>query len=103
MTSVAAAPAHHSRPRLRRDPQTAVVAGVCSGLAQRLLVDPLVLRIAFVLATLAGGVGLAAYVVAWAAVPAAEGRTGQLPSEHERMFAYGADDFEPARHFPARR
>lgn len=76
MTSVATAAAPHLRPRLRRDPQTGVVAGVCAGLAQRLTVDALVLRIAFVLATLTGGIGLAAYVVAWAAVPAAAGRTG---------------------------
>jgi signal transduction histidine kinase/phage shock protein PspC (stress-responsive transcriptional regulator) len=40
-----------------------VIAGVAGGLGERLGVDPILTRIAFVLLTIAGGIGLVAYVV----------------------------------------
>jgi signal transduction histidine kinase/phage shock protein PspC (stress-responsive transcriptional regulator) len=40
-----------------------VIAGVAGGLSERLGVDPILTRIAFVLLTIAGGVGLVVYVV----------------------------------------
>ncbi|HEV7363542.1 MAG TPA: PspC domain-containing protein [Solirubrobacteraceae bacterium] len=63
-----AAPAYRS---LWRDPEHGLVAGVCAGLAERLGVDPLLLRAAFVAATAAGGVGILAYGVLWLVLPAA--------------------------------
>jgi signal transduction histidine kinase len=57
-------------PPLRRDRGGAVVGGVCAGLGRRLGIDPIVLRIAFIAAAVAGGVGIALYVLAWALVPA---------------------------------
>jgi signal transduction histidine kinase/phage shock protein PspC (stress-responsive transcriptional regulator) len=43
-----------------------MVAGVCAGLARRLDLDPLLVRIVFVVAVIAsGGAALAAYVIAW--------------------------------------
>ena len=54
---------------LRRDPQNGVIAGVCEGLGRSLAIDPLVLRIVFVATTLASGLGLLAYVLAWMLVP----------------------------------
>ena len=54
----------------RRDPETGIVAGVLSGLAARLSVDPLLVRIVFVVAVFAtGGIALLAYALAWAVVP----------------------------------
>ena len=54
------------RPRLTRDRQNAIVAGVCSGLARRLGVDPVLVRIGFVLAVIVtAGAALGAYVLAW--------------------------------------
>src|SRR3954454_4187625 len=59
---------------LRRDPAHGWVAGVFAGLGDRLGVDPLILRVGFVVLVVAtGGLALVAYVVAWAALPAAEG------------------------------
>jgi signal transduction histidine kinase len=55
---------------LRRDPEHGLVAGVCSGLGRHLDIDPLLLRIAFGAMTLASGVGLVAYLLAWLLVPA---------------------------------
>lgn len=46
-----------------------VIAGVCGGLGRYLGVDPVLLRIAFVLLALAGGGGVVLYVVAWILIP----------------------------------
>jgi signal transduction histidine kinase/phage shock protein PspC (stress-responsive transcriptional regulator) len=59
---------------LRRDPDHAVVAGVCAGVARRLGVDPVLVRVATVLATFAVGAGPALYVLAWAVLPTEGGR-----------------------------
>jgi signal transduction histidine kinase len=79
---------------LRRDPEHGIVAGVCSGLGRHLDIDPLLLRIVFGAMTLASGVGLVAYLLAWMLVPAdqatgeartsasaATGRTGRAALE----------------------
>jgi len=50
------------------------MAGVCGALARRWGADPLLVRGGFVLLTLLGGIGLAAYGVAWALLPDARGR-----------------------------
>ncbi len=57
------------RPALHRDPAHGVAAGVCAGVGQRLGVDPLILRVAVIAATPAGGVGLALYVLGWILLP----------------------------------
>jgi signal transduction histidine kinase len=47
-------------------PGDRVVAGVAAGLGARLAVDPMLVRIAFVVLALAGGVGVLAYGALWA-------------------------------------
>jgi signal transduction histidine kinase len=66
---------------LRRDPEHGMVAGVCAGLGRDLDIDPLLLRIAFGATSLASGVGIVAYVLAWMLLPAAEatGETRAAP------------------------
>jgi signal transduction histidine kinase len=60
-----------TRPRLTRDTDHAIVAGVLAGLGRRLGIDPTLLRIAFaVLAVATAGVALIAYVIAWPFIPA---------------------------------
>jgi signal transduction histidine kinase len=54
---------------LRRQPDQAMVAGVCAGLARRLGVDVLIIRLAFVAVTVVGGAGLALYAVLWWLLP----------------------------------
>ena len=49
--------------RLYRSTTDRHIAGVCGGLAQYLGLDPTIIRLIFVLATLAGGPGLIAYIV----------------------------------------
>ncbi|SKB86841.1 PspC domain-containing protein [Daejeonella lutea] len=55
--------------KLQRNEQEKSVAGVCAGLAEYFDVDVTWIRIAFVLAVLAGLSGVLAYIVLWIAVP----------------------------------
>jgi signal transduction histidine kinase len=59
-------------PALRRDTRHRVLGGVCAGLGRHMGVDPLIVRVAFVAAAVAGGIGIAVYAVAWVLVPAGE-------------------------------
>ncbi len=73
MTPAMPAATTSGRSALRRDPARGVVAGVAAGLAERAGLDPLIVRVAFVIAALAGGAGVVLYLLAWAIVPAGEG------------------------------
>jgi signal transduction histidine kinase len=67
-------------PVLRRDTDHRVIGGVCAGLARQLGVDPLIVRVAFVAAATAGGLGVALYVLAWVFIPA-----GDAPARAMRL------------------
>ncbi|KRF23995.1 hypothetical protein ASG95_04995 [Phycicoccus sp. Soil803] len=54
---------------LRRDGDDKWLAGVCSGIATRLGVDPIVIRAVLVLLVVLGGVGITVYLIAWAFLP----------------------------------
>jgi phage shock protein PspC (stress-responsive transcriptional regulator) len=56
--------------RLRND---RMVAGVASGLAAHLELDPVWVRLAFVVLAFIGGLGFLLYLVAWVVMPAADG------------------------------
>jgi signal transduction histidine kinase len=58
-------------PDIQRSTDDRVVAGVCAGIGEELGVDPMVVRLATVVLTLANGVGLIAYLIAWAVLPEA--------------------------------
>jgi signal transduction histidine kinase/phage shock protein PspC (stress-responsive transcriptional regulator) len=71
--------------RLRRDPANAVIGGVCAGIARRLDVDPAVPRVGFaVIAIGTSGVGVLAYLLAWALIPATPGRAVPRPAPARR-------------------
>jgi signal transduction histidine kinase len=72
MTSaMAATPTSRAAPLrdLRRDPENGMIAGVCEGIGKHLDIDPLLLRIVFGATTLASGLGIVAYLLAWWLVP----------------------------------
>ena len=54
---------------LRRDPERGVIGGVAAGIARRLGIDPIIVRVVFVATTFAGGAGLAGYLLGWALMP----------------------------------
>jgi phage shock protein PspC (stress-responsive transcriptional regulator) len=55
--------------RIRRVTHDRRVAGVAGGLARHLDIDPLILRVAFVVLTFFAGVGLLLYLACWLLVP----------------------------------
>ncbi len=57
-------------PRLERVERNRVLAGVCSGIAEKLAIDPTLVRLVFALLTFASGAGILAYLGAWALLPA---------------------------------
>ena len=60
----------------------AKIAGVCEGIGVRYQIDPTIVRIAFVVATLSVGGGIAAYLLAWGFMP----RYGMKTSPFEACF-----------------
>ena len=59
---------------IRRRTDNKWVGGVCSGIATRLRIDPVVVRAGLILLILFGGVGIAAYLVAWVLLPDSQDR-----------------------------
>jgi signal transduction histidine kinase/phage shock protein PspC (stress-responsive transcriptional regulator) len=79
-TSTASPP----REPLRRARSQKYVGGVCAGLGRHLGVDPLVVRIAFVAAATAGGVGILLYAAAWVLIPADDAGERKTPARRIR-------------------
>lgn len=84
-------PSPAAAPRvLRRSRQDRMIAGVCGGLGRYLGVDPVLLRVAFVVLAIAGGSGILIYIIAVILIPeekpgeeiglglAREGATGRI-------------------------
>ncbi|MGB9591265.1 MAG: PspC domain-containing protein [Candidatus Kryptoniota bacterium] len=74
--------------RLYRSKRNKVVAGVAGGLGEYLEVDPVLIRLLFVIISLAPGfhaIGIIAYIVLWVAVPYGEDEktTHGAPNVHE--------------------
>ena len=55
--------------RLYRAREGRVVAGVCAGLAAYFGIDPTLVRLAFALVTVFGGLGVLVYLCAWVVIP----------------------------------
>jgi phage shock protein C len=62
-------PNNRATKRLYRIRGGRVVAGVCAGLAAYLGVDPTLVRLAFALLTVFGGLGILLYLAAWVIIP----------------------------------
>ena len=65
---------------IRRSTSDKKLAGVCSGVARHWNVDPLLVRVGWVLLAFSGGVGVVLYIAAWLLVPA-DGATSSLMDE----------------------
>ncbi len=61
-----------SQRRIYRDPDRRVFGGVCAGISAYLDWDPLILRIIFAILIVAGGFGLALYLILWIVLPEAK-------------------------------
>lgn len=58
--------------RLVRDTRRAAIGGVAAGFGEYLDVDPVLVRVAFVLLAFANGLGLLAYLICWLVMPRGE-------------------------------
>ncbi|WP_415974091.1 PspC domain-containing protein [Rhodococcus sp. 077-4] len=73
------------RTRPHRLPQRGHVAGVAAGIGYRYDVDPVLIRIAFVVSTLFGGTGIVLYLAAWLVL----NRAGDTASSVESLVGRG--------------
>jgi len=71
--------------RMYRDPDNQIIGGVCSGLGAYLNVDPVFVRILFVIFTLAYGIGLLFYFLLWAVIPEARTAAEKLEMSGEEV------------------
>ncbi|NOQ27093.1 MAG: PspC domain-containing protein [Bacteroidales bacterium] len=71
--------------RLYRDPDERVLGGVCSGIATYLNIDPLIIRLIFILLMFGFGIIGIIYIVLWALLPAANTTAQKLDMRGERF------------------
>ena len=57
------------RKKLYRSRQQRVIGGVCGGIAEYFDIDPILVRLGFILFFFADGAGLLAYIIAWIIIP----------------------------------
>lgn len=54
---------------LYRSRTNKVIAGVCGGLGEYFSIDPVIIRIIWLICVFAYGVGFLAYIICWIAIP----------------------------------
>ncbi|NTV66030.1 MAG: PspC domain-containing protein, partial [Oscillochloris sp.] len=80
--------------RLTRSPTESMIAGVCGGLAEYFNIDPVIVRLIFVLVTLTSGLGLPVYLVLWIVMPRAHTAAGQQTfQQNVQQFSQEASRF----------
>ena len=55
--------------RLFRSRKNRIIAGVCGGIGEYLDIDPVLIRIVWVVLTIFGGMSILAYIIAWILIP----------------------------------
>ena len=71
--------------RMYRDPDNRILGGVCSGMSAYWQIDPLILRILFVIAFLGFGTGLIIYIILWIVLPEAKTKAQKLEMMGEKV------------------
>ncbi|MCX5642529.1 MAG: PspC domain-containing protein [Candidatus Omnitrophica bacterium] len=75
--------------RLYRSPAERRIAGICGGLAEYFNVDPVLVRVIFVVLFFLSGIGLLVYIIFWLVLPVREKEAGTVeiitPSGQEEM------------------
>lgn len=71
--------------RLYRDTDNSILGGVCSGIAEYFRIDPVIVRVIFVVTFLAYFVGFIIYLILWIAVPAAVSTAQKLEMKGETI------------------
>ncbi len=73
--------------RLYRDADDKILGGVCSGMGYYWRMEPLLLRIIFILTLFWGGLGLITYIILWIVVPPAITTAQKLEMKGEQVTA----------------
>jgi phage shock protein PspC (stress-responsive transcriptional regulator) len=86
-------PAINARRRLYRDNDDSIIAGVCGGIGSYLNMDPVWVRITFILFTICFGIGFFVYVALWISLPRAISDTQkrELHGAHYNYRTYRQD------------
>jgi phage shock protein PspC (stress-responsive transcriptional regulator) len=71
--------------RMYRDPDNRILGGVCSGMAAYFNIDPVIIRVIFVVLLFAWGVAGVIYIVLWALLPPAYTTAEKLHMRGENM------------------
>ena len=58
--------------RLYRSKKERILGGVCAGIGNYFDIDPVLVRLLWVIATLMFGAGILAYIIAWIIIPEKE-------------------------------
>ena len=77
-----------TRPLRRRSGRK--VAGVCAGFGARYQVDPTLVRVAFVVATVFGGAGVLIYLIACVVLPSEHSRGASARERRDTSFRFGS-------------
>ncbi|SDH50302.1 Signal transduction histidine kinase [Sinosporangium album] len=80
-------------PRLLRPVEGRLVAGVAQGAAEQLRLDPVVLRLAFVLLAMVNGIGVVAYAAIWLFTPQRPHEGPPPPRDWSQLAAFVAIGF----------
>ena len=92
-----------SRPkRLYRDPDNRIIGGVCGGIGMYTGIDPIVIRIIFLVAFFGFGIGLLIYIIMWIVVPEAVTTAQKLemrgdPVNASNIGKFMRDEFESVK------
>jgi phage shock protein PspC (stress-responsive transcriptional regulator) len=73
----------------RRSRNDRVIAGVCGGIAERLRLDPVLVRVLFAASVLVGGVGILVYALAWLLMPEEDTETSLIDQAFGRRNTRG--------------
>ena len=68
--------------RIYKSSRDKVLAGVCGGVAEYFNIDPVIVRLIWVIATLAGGAGLLVYIIAAIIMPQ-DGENNSMEREYD--------------------
>jgi phage shock protein PspC (stress-responsive transcriptional regulator) len=71
--------------RFYRDPDGKILGGVCSGIGAYFHLDPVWVRIVFLLFLMAGGTSILVYLILWIVMPEAETATDRLEMRGEKI------------------
>lgn len=71
--------------KLFRDSENTYIGGVCSGIAAYLNIDPIIVRVIFLIAFFGFGTGLLVYIILWIAIPETKNASDRLKMKGENV------------------